>query len=252
MYRLEREEFTRKPYVYLWALLGFQAGFINAFGFLACGRYVSHLTGFGTQIGVALAHSNIDFALELSGFPLSFMLGAFVSGVLTIARIESGKKPRFDVVINALPIILIFLVVLGCNGVFGPFNERLVYTRDFIMLFLLSFICGLQNSCFAIMTRGQIRTTHLTGIGTDIGSELARIYLGKLNSQELEITQNANFSRIMTFVSFTGGSIVSVFACQRFNYLALLVPLASSIITVFAVRAISQLLDKRFKQGLIN
>lgn len=244
MYRLEREEFTRKPYVFLWGLLGFQAGFINAFGFLSCGRYVSHVTGFGTQIGVSLAGSNPWFALELLGFPLSFIFGAFLSGALTIAKIERGERPRFDVVMAALSVVILFLVLLGNHGIFGDFGESLVSTRDFILLFLLSFICGLQNACFAVMTRGQIRTTHLTGISTDVGSEMARIYLGNLHEKELEISQRANFSRVFTLVSFASGSILSVLVCRKIDYLGLLVPFFTSLVVFFAVRAISLSLDK--------
>ncbi len=249
MYRLDREKFTAKPYVFLWALLGFQAGFINAFGFLSCGRYVSHVTGFGTQIGVSLASSHFWFALELLGFPLSFILGAFTSGVLTIARIERQQRPHFELLIAAMPVIILFLVFLGTTGLFGPFGEHLVSIRDFVLLFSLSFLCGLQNACFAIMTRGQIRTTHLTGISTDIGSELARIHLGKLSGKELEISQRANFSRIATFVAFASGSIISVIVCQRINYLGLLVPFCTSIVVLFSVRLVTRFLDMQELNG---
>jgi uncharacterized membrane protein YoaK (UPF0700 family) len=243
MYRLDREKFTAKPYVFLWALLGFQAGFINAFGFLSCGRYVSHVTGFGTQIGVSLASSHFWFALELLGFPLSFIFGAFTSGVFTIARIERGERPHFELLIAAMPIIMLLLVFLGSTGLFGPFGEHLVSTRDFVLLFLLSFLCGLQNACFAIMTRGQIRTTHLTGISTDIGSEIARIFLGNLNPKELELSHRANFSRFATLLAFAIGSVLSVLVCQHINYFGLLVPFCSSIIVLFSVRLVSRFLD---------
>ncbi|MES2503726.1 MAG: YoaK family protein [Myxococcota bacterium] len=244
MYRLEREEFTRKPYIFLWGLLGFQAGFINAFGFLSCGRYVSHVTGFGTQIGLSLAGTNFLFALELLAFPGSFILGAFTSGVFTIARIEQGQRPHFEYLIAAMPIILILLVFFGSNGLFGPFGEELVTLRDFILLFALSFLCGLQNACFSIMTRGQIKTTHLTGISTDIGSDLARIYLGNLHRKELEISQGANLSRILIFIGFTSGSILSVLVCEQLNYRGLLVPFFTSIIVLLAVGLVSRTLDE--------
>ena len=105
MYRLEREEFIETPYVSLWSLLGFQAGFVNAFGFLACGRYVSHVTGFGTQIGVAFAERQPLIGLELLGFPVSFILGAFFSGFHTSARLERDLRPRYDLITLLLPLL---------------------------------------------------------------------------------------------------------------------------------------------------
>lgn len=248
MYRLDREDFVRSPYVSLWSILGFQAGFINAFGFLACERYVSHVTGFGTQIGIALAQSKVLFAIELLGMPASFIMGAFLSGLVTSARIEQKLKPRFDLITAVFPLAVLLLLLLGRRGMFGPFSEQFVQVRDFVLLFLLSFVCGMQNGCFAVLTKGQIRTTHLTGISTDIGTDLARIWFGKLNPKELELTKRVNFSRIVTFLSFATGSVVSVEASQKLGYTALVVPLATSVIIFVAVKGISKAMDIRFAE----
>lgn len=246
MYRLEREEFVRTPYVSLWSGLAFQAGFLNAFGFLACGRYISHVTGVGTQVGVAMAEQRPWFALELIGFPFFFITGAFISGLLTIARIERGQKPSYGSLTLLLPAAILFLLISGRGGYFGPFGEQLVQARDFILLYLLSFVCGMQNGCFATLTKGQIRTTHLTGISTDIGTDLARLWFGKLEGRELALTRRTNFSRLMTFISFATGSIASVKLSGEFGYGALAVPLATSLLAAFAVSMISQSLDERF------
>ena len=247
MYRIEREEFVQTPYVSLWSTLGFQAGFLNAFGFLACGRYVSHVTGVGTQMGIALGEHNAFFALELLGFPFFFILGAFFSGVTTSARIERGLRPNYGRITLLLPAGILLLLVAGNAGYFGPFGEQLIRARDFVLLYLLSFICGLQNGCFATLTKGQIRTTHLTGISTDIGTDLARLWFGDLKGKELELTRRTNFSRIATFLAFAAGSIVSVSMTQSLGYGALIVPLGTSLVAAFVVRMISHSLDLRLK-----
>lgn len=244
MYRLEREDFLKSPLIYLWTILGFQAGFINAFGFLACGRYVSHVTGIGTQIGLALGESKWWLALELIGFPISFMLGAFFSGVFTSARLENGLKPRYDFVTLTLPFIIGSIMIMGWNGLFGEFGEPLANIRDFILLFTLSFACGMQNGCFATMTKGQIRTTHLTGISTDIGTDFARLFFGKLNSTERELVIRANVSRITTFGGFSVGSILSVITTEHIHYFALTVPLISSLMIYLAFGYVSELISR--------
>ncbi len=247
MYRLEREEFVKTPYVTLWSTLGFQAGFLNAFGFLACGRYISHVTGVGTQMGMAMAESRPWFALELLGFPFFFILGAFSSGVVTSARIERGLKPHYHRITLLLPAVLLGLLIAGWAGSFGPFGEDLMQPRDFVLLYLLSFVCGMQNGCFATLTKGQIRTTHLTGISTDIGTDLARLWFGKLKGEELALTRRTNFSRIATFASFAVGSIVSVHMSQSLGFGALVIPLGTSLVTAFVVRMISHALDLRMR-----
>lgn len=247
MYRLDREDFVKSPYVFLWSALAFQAGFINAFGFLACGRYVSHVTGFGTQIGIALAESNVPMAIELLGFPASFILGSFTSGFFTSARLERNQVPLYGLITSMLPIVIATVWFSGLRGAFGFFGEPLLLPHDFVLLFLLSFICGMQNGCFATLTKGQIRTTHLTGISTDIGTDLARLWFGRLTKSEFELTKRTNISRVVTFFSFAIGSVVCVVCGKEFDYSALLVPLSTSIAVCIMVRKIHVLLDQRFK-----
>lgn len=249
MYRLEREDFVQTPYISLWAMLGFQAGFINAFGFLACGRYVSHVTGFGTQIGVAAAEKNLWLAIELLGFPLSFIFGAFVSAFFTSARLERGLVPRYGLITLMLPVVVVLLGIAGSAGVFGPFGGPLIRVHDLALLFLLSFVCGMQNGCFATLTKGQIRTTHLTGISTDIGTDLARLWFGKLGPKEYELTRKTNLSRIATFCAFSLGSIVSVHLARKLGYAALLFPLITATVVFVSVRRIHLLLNMRFARA---
>jgi uncharacterized membrane protein YoaK (UPF0700 family) len=134
-----------------------------------------------------------------------------------------------------LPLIILVVGVLGWNGMFGEFGELLREARDFVLLFSLSFACGLQNGCFATMTKGQIRTTHLTGISTDIGTDFARLFYGKLNSVEKNLVIRANISRIATFLAFTSGSIISVITTEHLYYTALVIPFFSAILVSVAV-----------------
>jgi uncharacterized membrane protein YoaK (UPF0700 family) len=251
MYRLERQEFVQPQFVSLFSLLSFQAGFLNAFGFVACGRYVSHVTGFGTQIGTAIANNYLTVALELVGFPLSYILGSFVSGFITIAKIEKKMKPRFNVVVGIFPVLILTLACLGMADFFGPFGQDYLNFRDFLLLYSLTFACGMQNGCFATLTKGQIRTTHLTGIVTDIGTDLSRLCFGRLSEQERELTKKTNFSRIMTFFSFTIGSIVSVTVAPLWGFWSLGVPMFTSFVVFVSVLVVSKMLDKRFEHETV-
>lgn len=247
MYRLERDQFLHFPYVPYWTVLGFQAGFINAFGFLNSERFVSHVTGIGTQLGLALASSKLLFALELFGFPLSFILGSFVSSLFTSVKIEQGSKPHYEIIILLMPLILFTLMILSEIGIFGDFSDQKMRQSDFILLFLLAFTCGMQNGCFATLTKGQIRTTHLTGITTDLGTDLARQWFGRLSPLEHFLTKNTNFVRILTFLAFTFGSIISVLICQRIGFLGLLVPSLTSLIVFLGFKKIQS--DINLKVG---
>lgn len=244
MYRLERDEFLSYPLIGLWSVLGFQAGFINSFGFLACGRFVSHVTGFGTQIGGALAGHEISLAVELLGFPFFFISGSAFSGALTSARIDRGLKPCYELVAALLPLALFSATLAGAYGVFGKFGADFKSARDFLLLYSLTFMSGMQNGCFATMTKGQIRTTHLTGIATDIGTDLSRLLFGRLDSAEKRLVKRANISRFVTFVSFAIGAILSVMATQMIEYMALLIPAMTATSVAIIVGYIGLITNK--------
>ncbi len=230
MYRLEPHDFVKGRFIGLWSLLAFQAGFINSIGFLACQRFVSHVTGFGSQIGITLGSGQYFLALEMLSAPFAFIFGAWLNGYLTVARHSRGLIPRYDLVTITFPIVLIVLLFAGVHGFFGPFGEPLLLPRDFILLCSLSFICGLQNACFATLTKGQIRTTHLTGISTDIGTEFALLINGSLTKKERQLALRRNFMRLMTFTSFSCGALISAIIDTRLEYWSLVIPTTTSLL----------------------
>jgi uncharacterized membrane protein YoaK (UPF0700 family) len=250
MYRLDREQFVRSPYLTLWSVLAFQAGFVNAFGFLVVGRYVSHVTGFGTQIGTTLASRDFLFALELAGTPLCFIGGALCNGFLTAARLERRERPRFDISMALVFGLIASVYWLGERGWLGPMGQPETATAGILTLYVLSFLCGLQNACFAVMTKGQIRTTHLTGVSTDLGTDLARRWWGKLNQTENMLTFRVNACRLATMLAFSTGSVVSVLLTKGMGYSALAVPTVTSLAIYAAAHLIGKSLDRKFGSEL--
>ena len=72
-----------------WLLLAFMAGTINSGGFLACGRWVTHVTGFATFFGIDLVTGEYKLALSMLIVPMFFLLGSFVSGYLIDVRLAA-------------------------------------------------------------------------------------------------------------------------------------------------------------------
>src|SRR6185295_11610107 len=90
----------------LWYGLAFQAGAINAGGFLSTHSFVSHITGVGTSVGVEVASHNLLTALELLTIPLSFLFGAMVSSYLIDRRKALGKSPLYVPVMGLIWLLL--------------------------------------------------------------------------------------------------------------------------------------------------
>lgn len=218
-----------------WSLCAFQAGYLNSFGFIACHRFVSHLTGFGTQIGVSIGKGDYLIGLEMLLAPFSFILGSFVNSKFTYCRLDKREKPNFTIVAVILLLVVSFIFIFGMTGHFGIFGEPLVLQRDFFLMSLLCFFCGMQNSFFASMTNGKIRTTHLTGLSTDIGADHARIVDRKISKRKRMLMRKVNNTRMQIFISFSIGAFASMLISIKLEYKALLIPLITSAFIFVAI-----------------
>ena len=187
------------------------------------------MTGFGTQLGVTVGEGSYFLAAELITAPAAFITGAWVNGLLTVARTSRGAAPRYDLVTLIMPILIFALLIGGNMGVFGKFGGPLLFSQHFIFLDTLSFVCGMQNACFATLTKGQIRTTHLTGLSTDFGTDLALTLAGELPDEEKTLLKKKNIMRAATFGSFFFGAAISAIVDSSLQYWSLAVPLTTSL-----------------------
>lgn len=150
--------------------LAFVAGAVNAGGFLAVHLYTSHVTGAVAKISDQLILGNPALALEGVGIVVFFGLGAFVSTLL----ISYGRRHRFrshyagSLMIEAILLTLFGLIGARLDQVHGLFVSFTVM--------LLSFMMGMHNSMVSTISNAQVRTSHMTGIVTDLGIELGRLF----------------------------------------------------------------------------
>src|SRR4051794_8426190 len=108
-----------------WYLLSFNGGLINAGGFLATGRFVSHVTGFATLFGVDVIRRELDAAVGILSVPFFFLLGAFLAGMLIDRPIHRKQKPHFDYVMGLSALCLFLAASGGVLTHFGSFGEVL-------------------------------------------------------------------------------------------------------------------------------
>ena len=232
------QDITHKDNIMLWLLLSFQAGFINAGGFLAFSRFVSHVTGYGSQIGLQLSERKYSLAMEMSLAPVFFIAGAAFSGYLIDRQVYQEKSPRIGTSLMFQSTLLFLMFVLGETGFFGEFGEPLILQRDFALLFCLCFVCGLQNATFTCLTSGQIRTTHMTGVATDFGMNLVRIPYLNVDDGERLRQKRINAVRLGTFISFMAGSAISAEVFYHLGYHGFIIPAVSSLLVLVQSRRI--------------
>ncbi|WP_406697581.1 YoaK family protein [Singulisphaera sp. Ch08] len=220
----------------LWLFLAFQSGFMNAGGFLAVHRFVSHITGYGTYVGVALAQKQYLGAFEMALAPVFFLAGAIVAGWIVDRRIILGQTPRIEGGIITLAVLNLIIYLGEFTEYLGTFGEPLVLQRDFFLLFILCFACGLQNGLFSGVTKGQVRTTHLTGPITDIGINISKIFTLEVGNPERGQLIAMNWLRVKIVIAFSSGSLIAALIFTELTYEGFAVPCAISLFLVWYVR----------------
>ncbi|MFL5814147.1 MAG: YoaK family protein [Bdellovibrionia bacterium] len=209
-----------------WYILAFAAGSINAGAFMAAGRFVTHMTGFGTLFGVEVAHARWEGAIGILFVPAFFLLGTMISAYMVDHRFHRGRRPHYDWVMFLEVLCLVAAAVGGQLHFFGSFGEPLKLKSDFALLALLCLASGLQNAAITSATGSSVRTTHLTGITTDLGIGIVRALALKGHRKHHDREVRANWLRAGTIFSFYAGSVVGAILFLKVQYYGFYLPAA--------------------------
>ncbi|QGZ65504.1 YoaK family protein [Paraburkholderia acidisoli] len=211
-------ERTDKANLRLGRALAAIAGATNAGGFLAVGQYTSHMSGIVSSVADNLALGDLSLALAALGSIASFAGGAAVSAIL----INWGRRRTVNSA-YALPMLLEAALLLG----FALLGANMAPHRvGFVpaAVALLCFVMGLQNAIITKISRAEIRTTHMTGIVTDLGIELGKgLYWNRSDPRVAQAVQ-ADKQRVRVLASLLGmfllGGTVGALAFRHFGFVS--------------------------------
>lgn len=213
--------------------MAFQAGILNVGGFLGCHRFVSHVTGFATHFGIEIQEANIQAALGMLLVPAFFLLGAAVSGQFIDIQLKLDRAPKYYLLFAGMFFLTAFLVIAGQLGFFGSFGHPTDDFADHLLLAVLCFVCGLQNGMITSVSKSVVRTTHLTGITTDLGIGITRWLNRHRLKQSMTEEWNANFMRAGIILFFGLGSIIGAFVFSKIEFIGFSLPAISTGILFF-------------------
>lgn len=221
LHRLTGTHRTRSANRQLGAVLAFVAGAVNAGGFLAVQRYTSHMTGVISGVADDLATGG--FALALAGL---VSLLAFVAGAACTALLVNWARQRQMHSKYALALLLEAGLLL-LFGLVGAHLDTLAHLLVPTAVLLLCFIMGLQNAIVTKISQAEIRTTHMTGVVTDLGIELGRLlYWNGTTAPDSVHFVRANrdklFIHSLVLGLFFVGGLVGALAFKHFGFSATL------------------------------
>lgn len=221
MYQHKLHHLPNRSVYSQWFLLSLNAGFINAGGFLATGRFVSHVTGFATLFGVDIAAQQFDLAVGILSVPFFFLLGSMIAGVLIERPLDQKRVPHYDYVMSGAGLCLLISSVIENFDQFGGSH----HLKDtYILMALLCLASGLQNAAIAASSQSSVRTTHLTGLTTDLGLGLARVLTSTLTKVERKREAKINWLRVGTIASFVVGSGLGAYIFKTGHYFGFTLP----------------------------
>jgi uncharacterized membrane protein YoaK (UPF0700 family) len=203
-------------------VLSFVAGATNAGGFLAVARYTSHMTGIVSSIADDVVLGQMDLALAGVISLAAFMLGAICTAIM----VNWGLRQRL-LSAYSLPLMLESFALL----VFGLFGAAITAHSPIFLpmtVVLLCFIMGLQNAVITKISKAEIRTTHITGLVTDMGIELGKmLYINRL-AGNTPVQVNRDRLRVQgTLVAgFFAGGLIGAWGFKHLGYVTT-VPLAA-------------------------
>jgi uncharacterized membrane protein YoaK (UPF0700 family) len=210
-------------------VLPFVAGAVNASGFFIVGTYTSHVTGSVARVGDELAQGHTAGALQAGMLVLAFFMGT----ALATALVERARRVGRAHYVGALMTESLMLLVVTLLGVTEPKHI------PFLQVLTTALLCaamGMQNALVTKLSGAVVRTTHLTGIVTDLGIESVRVWQWlRTNTPGAPLARKlARLHRVpelrrlrlhlAIFSSFLGGAFIGPLLYLRQGFASMLLP----------------------------
>lgn len=237
MFRHSGEGRTYTHNLKLASILSGVAGIVNITGILELHILTTNVTGHFAYFSEELILRNYKMAFAYLFYILFFLLGAFISSLLM--EWVSKYKPQTSYVI---PIFIEICILLAIS--FSGSNEHLMST--FILSSALLFSMGLQNALVTRVSQSVVRTTHLTGLFTDLGIELSQLFFYKDPFKRKTLNKSI-YLKIAIICSFFLGCILGGFTYANFELRTLLFPVGLLLFALWYYRLQSKYYDLRRK-----
>jgi uncharacterized membrane protein YoaK (UPF0700 family) len=185
-------------------LLALNAGFVNAIGLLSLFNLaVSHVTGSTSNMGTAIARGDLVQVGTLVVVIASYFSGNVIAGfVVNDEELKPGHRHRYG-------LVLLVQTVSVVAAIWFFKQERILAN------YALAIACGVQNGMATRYSGATVRTSHMTGLVTDLGILLGQ----RLRGTPVGLWRVQLLAAL--FAAFLGGGILAGVVFQSWGYRAL-------------------------------
>jgi uncharacterized membrane protein YoaK (UPF0700 family) len=184
------------------SLLSFVAGIVNITGFLSVQTLTTNVTGHFAFFIDDIFKLHFVGAFIFFLYIFFFLVGSFISNLLV--EVMSRKNEEYMYTFPALLEILILFTI-------AIFGEKFKLQYPDVIAFSLLFSMGLQNSLVTRISNAVVRTTHLTGIFSDLGIDLSQLFFYKTNEQKAKLFSSIKLRIRIINCFFVGGFVGGIF-----------------------------------------
>lgn len=251
--------------------LSWIGGYTNVVALIALGTVVSHVTGTTTNLGRTIGSGDFERAGFFAFLLLTFVTGAALSALLTESARRRGWRSKYVLPIS-LEALFLTLLIIQLNH-FGPVQSGVIFYGN---VGLASLAMGLQNATITRISGSVVRTTHMTGIFTDLGLEGVQYFFWWSDKLEqfrrerigrlLKVSRrHPSAMRLLLLLSIAGsfgfGTIAGTIAYAHWSALSMLAPVCFLLWVVYVdrrspiadVRELDLLNDPELRhQGIIS
>lgn len=202
-------------------MLSFVAGIVNVSGVMQLQVLTTNVTGHFAYFAENIVLNKYAPAIVFVFYVVTFLLGAFCSSLLTelFSRKSVVSAYAFPISIEILSLLF---VALSGTATIAP---------DLVASVLL-FAMGMQNALVSRISNSVVRTTHLTGLFTDLGIDLSLLFfLKRSNLNKRKLRQNISLKFIIILFFFFG-SVLGGFLVLEFQFKTLFVAVACLMVAM--------------------
>lgn len=197
------------------SILSAVAGMVNITGVLSTKTLTTNITGHFAFFSEELSLGHYPLAVLYLIFTLLFLAGAFTTGILVELSYRYKRYSVFLVPVM-LESMLLLLAALG-----GDILQEI--DRSIVVAGALLLAMGLQNALVTEVSQSVVRTTHLTGLFTDLGIQMAELIFRK-SELERKPLRKAIYLKLIIIVCFFLGGIIAAYLYAHFKLRTLLLP----------------------------
>lgn len=198
MFKHQGKHRTFKHNVQIASFLSFVAGAVNIVGFLSIHQLTTNVTGHFALFINDLADFEFWRGTVYFLYLFSFLFGSFFASTLIQLLRKYRRINAFIVPTVIEAVILVGIALLYRYSIISNVN---------LIACLLLFAMGLQNSFVTKISDAVVRTTHLTGLFTDLGIELSYLLFPKYYPKRDHIIATVKLRIYIIGNFFLGGAI---------------------------------------------